>query len=89
MLEKWEIIEPSVQLIQLFQIALVQNTENGFSPMAPTPKWLAPLVLLVDLYEKAAIASRRKAALAAVRIRCIRLSFVCFQTFSSKEKEAA
>ena len=67
MLEKWEIIEPAVQLIQLFQVALVQNTENGFSSAAPTPKWLAPLVLLVDLYEKAAIASRRKAALAAVR----------------------
>ena len=30
---------------------------------APTPKWIAPLLLMLDLYEKMATASRRRAEL--------------------------
>lgn len=34
-----------------------------------TPKWLAPVILLIDLYDKAAIASKRKAPLLAMPAR--------------------
>jgi len=59
LLEKYEIIAPAVRLISQFQKSIGDPTVTK----APTPKWLAPLILLVDLYEKAAITSRRKAAL--------------------------
>lgn len=34
-----------------------------------TPKWLAPVILLIDLYDKAAVASKRKAPLLALPAR--------------------
>ena len=33
------------------------------SPHSETPKWMAPLLLLLDLYQKTAMASQRNAAL--------------------------
>lgn len=34
-----------------------------------TPKWLAPVILLIDLYDKAAIASKRRAPLLSIQKR--------------------
>lgn len=38
--------------------------DNGVPEPVPTPKWLAPLILLIDLYEKVASASRHRIATA-------------------------
>ncbi|XP_067140217.1 E3 ubiquitin-protein ligase HUWE1 isoform X2 [Centruroides vittatus] len=55
--EKNGLVDLLVQLLDAAQHSLTLVKES------PTPKWLAPLVLLIDLYEKAAIASRRRAPL--------------------------
>lgn len=55
--EKNGLVDLLVQLLDAAQQSLMLVKDS------PTPKWLAPLVLLIDLYEKAAISSRRRAPL--------------------------
>jgi E3 ubiquitin-protein ligase HUWE1 len=51
----------AVQEMQLIDqlVALLQHSEKSFS-QTHTPKWLAPLLLLLDLFEKVAISTERK-----------------------------
>lgn len=39
------------------------SVASGFGVTVSTPKWLAPVILLIDLYDKAAVASERRAPL--------------------------
>lgn len=56
----------SIQLLESAQHVLTFALEKGIA--LDTPKWMAPVVLFLDLYEKAAIATRRKGVLAAVSV---------------------
>lgn len=63
---------------------LFENMKNAKSNdlEVRTPKWLAPLILLFDLYEKSAIASKRRSDLAKVIIIIIEQpTIVCKQFF--------
>ena len=44
-------------------LLLKSKYSNSTNNKMITPKWLAPVILLIDLYDKAAIASKRKAPL--------------------------
>lgn len=71
--EKYNIIPCAIQLIKSFDAALFVNNgdcipvdvflKNG---VLQTPKWIAPLFLLLDLYEKASTISHRKFLLGKV-----------------------
>ncbi|CAG2119153.1 unnamed protein product, partial [Medioppia subpectinata] len=58
---KLAIIDDMVVLLEKAQhlMSVVANNKNSVI----TPKWLAPLILLIDLYDKAAVASARRAPL--------------------------
>ena len=52
-------------------VRLLDSTQRCLSATAalkpvPTPKWVTPLLLLLDLYEKVAVVSKRKADLKQV-----------------------
>lgn len=51
------LIDNLVQLTEAAQNAMVVMSCNKHPP---TPKWLAPVVLLIDLYDKSAVASARR-----------------------------
>ena len=59
---KLNIIDDMVHLLEKSQHLLALVANNNKSSIV-TPKWLAPLILLIDLYDKAAIASARRAPL--------------------------
>ncbi len=42
------------------------DADNASATAAATPKWMAPLLLLLDLYEKMAVGTRRRAAMEKV-----------------------
>ncbi|PIK62780.1 putative E3 ubiquitin-protein ligase HUWE1 [Apostichopus japonicus] len=54
MIESSGVLDVFVSLVNVSQQYLSSSTE------ATTPKWLAPLLLLLDLYEKAVVSFRRK-----------------------------
>ena len=59
---KLAIMDDMVNLLEKSQhlLSLVSNNNKN---SVVTPKWLAPLILLIDLYDKAAVASARRAPL--------------------------
>ncbi|KAG0441093.1 hypothetical protein HPB47_016051 [Ixodes persulcatus] len=61
LLEEHDLVDPLVQLVDAAQRVLVLPVPPKEPPA--TPKWLVSLVLLVDLYEKASVASKRRAPL--------------------------
>jgi len=63
MIEKWEAIDPAVDLLSAYQLCLIR--EKGAIKPA-TPSWVAPIMLMLDLYEKSAIAARRRLKLLEV-----------------------
>ena len=62
-LEASGILDLLVRLLDTTQRCLAVAKE------ANTPKWVAPLLLLLDLYEKVSIASKRKAELDKLLVR--------------------
>lgn len=58
-----------VHLLEATQNMLAVVANNSPNTTLPTPKWLAPVVLLVDLFDKAAIASHRRAPLLSLNRR--------------------
>jgi E3 ubiquitin-protein ligase HUWE1 len=65
---KLGIIDDMVHLLETAQHLLSLVATNNKNNVI-TPKWLAPLILLIDLYDKAAVASSRKAPLLAATKR--------------------
>lgn len=66
-----DLIETLVTLLERTQNTmsiLSQNNSNSTTSVS-TPKWLAPVVLLIDLYDKAAVASVRRAPLLSLNRR--------------------
>ncbi|CAN8001289.1 unnamed protein product [Ixodes hexagonus] len=61
LLEEHDLVDTLVQLVDAAQRVLVLPVPPKEPPA--TPKWLVSLVLLVDLYEKASVASKRRAPL--------------------------
>ena len=59
---KLGIIDNMVHLLEIAQNLLTLVASNNKNDVS-TPKWLAPLILLIDLYDKAAVASARRAPL--------------------------
>ena len=59
---KLNIIDDMVHLLEKSQDLLGVVANNNKNSVI-TPKWLAPLILLIDLYDKAAVASARRAPL--------------------------
>lgn len=48
----------SIELVE--NASYILNLAHTIDPTITTPKWLAPLILLIDLYEKNALTSRRR-----------------------------
>lgn len=63
------VIDNMVHLLEAALNLLNVTANNSKGGSVSTPKWLAPLILLIDLYDKAAIASGRKAPLVSVQKR--------------------
>ncbi|XP_054925199.1 E3 ubiquitin-protein ligase HUWE1 isoform X3 [Dermacentor andersoni] len=61
LLEEQSLVDLLVQLVDAAQQVLVLPTLPKEPPA--TPKWLVSLILLIDLYEKASVASKRRAPL--------------------------
>lgn len=61
LLEEQSLVDLLVQLVDAAQHVLVLPTPPKEPPT--TPKWLVSLILLIDLYEKASVASKRRAPL--------------------------
>lgn len=57
LVEEHDLIRPLIKLLVTALDCLITQRD------VPTPKWMAPLILLIDMYEKAAVSSRRKAPL--------------------------
>ena len=55
-------LDPCIALLSALQAAIGAENKS-----AATPKWLAPLLLMIDLYEKTAVASHRRYVLSQVR----------------------
>jgi len=58
-----QLLEVGLDLFSLSKECSVEMGNDPSSLASQTPKWLAHLILLLDLYEKGAIASHRKAPL--------------------------
>ncbi|KAL3226525.1 hypothetical protein MRX96_004414 [Rhipicephalus microplus] len=58
LLEEQSLVDLLVQLVDAAQHVLVLPTPPKEPPT--TPKWLVSLILLIDLYEKASVASQEK-----------------------------
>ena len=70
--EESNLISCLIQLLDAAQdilLCLKPKYSNSTTNKIITPKWLAPVILLIDLYDKAAIASKRKAPLLAMQKR--------------------
>lgn len=65
LISETNLINNLVQLLESAQNALVLTSSNKSTSLS-TPKWLSPAILLIDLYEKSAIASARRAPLLAL-----------------------
>ncbi|RWS15637.1 E3 ubiquitin-protein ligase HUWE1-like protein, partial [Dinothrombium tinctorium] len=65
LLQETSLTDNLIQLLEAAQNALTLISNNKVAPVS-TPKWLAPVVLLIDLYEKSAVASHRRAPLLAL-----------------------
>lgn len=70
LLSQMNAIDSLVQLLEvaldLFTLSKDNSTESQsdlVTNASQTPKWLAPTILLIDLYEKGAVASQRRAPL--------------------------
>ncbi|KAK8782859.1 hypothetical protein V5799_015800 [Amblyomma americanum] len=61
LLEEQSLVDLLVQLVDAAQCVLVLPGPPKEPPA--TPKWLVSLILLIDLYEKASVASKRRAPL--------------------------
>ncbi|XP_015788441.1 E3 ubiquitin-protein ligase HUWE1 isoform X3 [Tetranychus urticae] len=68
LISETNLINNLVQLLESAQNALLLISSNKSIPLS-TPKWLSPAILLIDLYDKSAIASARKAPLLALSRR--------------------
>jgi E3 ubiquitin-protein ligase HUWE1 len=77
-LEESNLIDSLVMLVDAAQnsLTLLKNMGCKFT----TPKWLAPVVLLIDLYEKSAVASMRRAPL----LLCLKRQWRWFDERSGK-----
>lgn len=64
-LEKTRVIETSIKLIRVFHDRCVKSPKKD-DLKRKTPSWLALLILMIDLYEKAAVASKRRLRVAEV-----------------------
>lgn len=60
-----QLLEATQNTMSIFTSHAISNAGCGMS----TPKWLAPVILLVDLFDKAAIASVRRAPLVDLQRR--------------------
>lgn len=58
-LEKKHVIDAAIELIRLFHDQCA-NSPQREELKKRTPTWLAPLILMIDLYEKAAVAAKRR-----------------------------
>ena len=66
-LEEKLLVPRLIVLLSAGQEALAQRTKSGHESdkidSSGTPKWMAPLLLLLDLYEKMALGMRRRSAM--------------------------
>lgn len=58
-LEKKHVIDAAIELIRLFHDRCEKSSQKD-ELKRRTPSWLAPLILMIDLYEKAAVAAKRR-----------------------------
>jgi len=73
-IEESNLISCLIQLLEAAQDILLclkpkYTSSSTTNNKILTPKWLAPVILLIDLYDKAAISSKRKAPLLAMQKR--------------------
>lgn len=70
LIKETDLIDNLIQLLEATQNTMSILSANSLIGCAiSTPKWLAPVILLVDLFDKAAIASIRKAPLVDLQRR--------------------
>lgn len=58
-LEKKHVIDAAIELVRLFHDQCAHSSQKD-ELQRRTPSWLAPLILMIDLYEKAAVAAKRR-----------------------------
>ncbi|RWS28597.1 E3 ubiquitin-protein ligase HUWE1-like protein, partial [Leptotrombidium deliense] len=68
LIQESTLLDSLIQLLEAAQNALSLTSSNKMN-IVSTPKWLAPVILLIDLYEKSSVASNRRAPLLALQRR--------------------